>query len=305
MADWESPTHPAAGLRIGELSRRVGVSDHVLRAWERRYGLLRPRRSSGGFRLYSAADERRVRRMHEHLSRGLAAAEAARQALADDEADWSDNSAPSYAGEGRLTGQLERLQTALDGYDESTAQAVLDGLLDEFTVETVLGEVLLPFLRELGERWSRGEASVAQEHFASGLLRARLVSLTRGWGLGGGPAALLACAPGELHDLPLLMFGICLRRQGWRITYLGADTPLTEVAAAAQEVQPQLVVLATAVAPAAEMEEGLPSLATHWPVALAGRGADHELAASAGVEVLIGDPVNAAFEVASRVHRAR
>jgi DNA-binding transcriptional MerR regulator len=68
----------SAELRIGELSRRLGVSDHVLRAWERRYGLLRPMRSPGGFRLYSEDDERRVRRMQVHLSRGLSAAEAAR-----------------------------------------------------------------------------------------------------------------------------------------------------------------------------------------------------------------------------------
>jgi methanogenic corrinoid protein MtbC1 len=243
--------------------------------------------------------------MQVHLSRGLAAAEAARQTLADDEADWTGNSAPSNVEKGRLKVQLERLQTALDRYDEATAEAVLDRLLDEFTVETVMREVLLPFLRELGGRWARGEAGVAQEHFASGLLRARLVSLTRGWGFGGGPVALLACAPAERHDLPLLMFGICLRRQGWRITYLGADTPLAEVAAAAQEVAPSLVVLAAEVAPPADITEGLSSLAKHWPVALAGRGADLNLAASAGVEVLRGDPVSAAFEVSSTVRRGR
>jgi len=67
-------------LRIGELSRRLGVSDHVLRAWESRYGLLQPVRSAGGFRLYSEADESRVRRMQGYLAEGLAAAEAARAA---------------------------------------------------------------------------------------------------------------------------------------------------------------------------------------------------------------------------------
>jgi MerR family transcriptional regulator, light-induced transcriptional regulator len=73
-------------LRIGELSRRVGVNGHVLRAWERRYLLLQPVRSEGGFRLYTEADERRVRRMRDHLARGLSAAEAARAALQDDAA---------------------------------------------------------------------------------------------------------------------------------------------------------------------------------------------------------------------------
>ena len=71
-------------LRCGELSRRLGVSDHVLRAWENRYGLLQPVRSPGGFRLYSEADERRIRRMQAYLADGLSAAEAARAALSGD-----------------------------------------------------------------------------------------------------------------------------------------------------------------------------------------------------------------------------
>ncbi|MGB4810082.1 MAG: MerR family transcriptional regulator, partial [Candidatus Phosphoribacter baldrii] len=74
----DSPNDVTVGepglVRIGELSRRVGISDHTLRAWETRYGLLRPHRSSGGFRLYSADDERRVRRMSHLLGRGLSPA---------------------------------------------------------------------------------------------------------------------------------------------------------------------------------------------------------------------------------------
>src|SRR5437763_13810758 len=71
---------PSARVRIGELGRRVGLSEHVPRAWERRYGLLRPERSPGGYRLYSAADERRIRRMQAHLAAGLSAAGAERAA---------------------------------------------------------------------------------------------------------------------------------------------------------------------------------------------------------------------------------
>src|SRR5674476_1657649 len=74
----------SAELRIGELSRRVGVSEHVLRAWETRYGLLSPARSTGGFRLYSEDDENRVRRMQSHLADGLAAAQAASASIAED-----------------------------------------------------------------------------------------------------------------------------------------------------------------------------------------------------------------------------
>ena len=118
-------------LRIGELSRRLGVSDHVLRAWESRYGLLRPVRSVGGFRLYSEADALRVGRMQAHLARGLSAAEAAREVLSEDSQARGEARRPGpEAGTGRVTpatGELSAdLRRALDAFDEPAAQAVLD-----------------------------------------------------------------------------------------------------------------------------------------------------------------------------------
>ena len=71
-----------------------------------------------------------------------------------------------------------------------------------------------------------GDATVAQEHFASNLIRGRLLGIGRGWDSGEGPRAVLACAPGEQHDLGLIAFGLTLNRRGWRITYLGPDTPV-------------------------------------------------------------------------------
>src|SRR5687768_8015810 len=198
-------------LRIGELSRRVGVSPALLRAWERRYGLLDPARTAGGLRLYGSEDERRVRDMQAGLRRGLSAAEAAREAV-------------SGAGGVQETGlNSAALAAALDAMDAEEAHLLIDRLFATFTLETVLSEVILPYLHELGERWSRGEASVTQEHFASNLIRGRLMSLARSWGTGGGPLAVLACAPGEQHDLPLVAFGLALRGRGWRIVFLGAD----------------------------------------------------------------------------------
>jgi MerR family transcriptional regulator, light-induced transcriptional regulator len=179
-------------VRIGELSRRVGVSTELLRAWERRYGLLRPARSTGGFRLYGREDEERVRLMQDHLGQGLSAAEAASLALAGERPR-----APAAAAGHSPVDALERLRTALDGFDELEAQFVIDDLLAGFTLDTILRDVVLPYLRELGERWERGEVSVAQEHYASGLLRGRLLGLARGWGRGVGPHVLLAGAPGE------------------------------------------------------------------------------------------------------------
>src|SRR5688572_17917729 len=168
-------------LRIGELGRRVGLKPEVLRAWERRYGVLQPSRTEGGLRLYSPTDERRARRMLARMADGLSPAEAARLVLADDdESGASSETAP-------LEGDIERLRDALDRFDADTAHATFDRLLASFTIDTVLGQVVMPYLRDLGVRWADGNATVAQEHFASSLLRARLAGLTRGWETGGGP----------------------------------------------------------------------------------------------------------------------
>lgn len=287
----------AAGhLRIGELSRRVGVSTELLRAWERRYHLLSPTRTEGGFRLYRDADEQRVRRMLRHLDAGVSAAEGARLALAEElEAPRAVASEPAP----ELGALATRLQAALDSFDDAGAHAALDDLLSTFAVETVLRGAVLPYLHELGERWERGEVSVGQEHFASSLVRGRLLGLARGWGNGGSPLALLACVPGDQHDLGLICFGLALRRHGWRITYLGPDTPLASIVETARTLRPALVVVtATTAALAAAAQDGLAAVARQASLALAGAGVTPELAESAGAHYLEHDPVTAAGLVA-------
>ena len=280
-------------LRIGELSRRSGVSPELLRAWERRYGLLRPTRSPGGLRLYSGDDLDRVLEMQQHLAEGLAAAEAA--ALA------TRSSSDSVARSPRLPSTArEELAAALDAFDEPRAQSMLDRLLAEATVETVLTDVILPYLEELGERWERGDASVADEHFSTSVLRGRMLGLARGWGRGVGPVALLACLPGERHELGLMAFGLALRSHGWRIAFLGSDTPLDTVEHAADALQPRLVVLSTVTPDLAHAAlPQLQTLASRYRVALGGAGAVG-LDAS-GVLVLAGDPVAEAARVTGLV----
>ena len=275
----------SAHLRIGELSRRVGVPPELLRAWEQRYGLLQPVRSAGGFRLYTTADEDRIRSMRRHLDAGISAAQAAHLALGGDVAAPADG-----------------LREALDRLDEPAAHAVVDRLLAQFTLQTVLRDVVLPYLRELGERWERGEASVAQEHFASNLLRGRLLGLARGWGRGAGPRAVLACAPGELHDLPLICFGLALAARGWSITYLGPDTPIATIKeAVVGRERPLVVVSAMSAKRLLAVQDELTDLAAHLRLALAGSGATKELASATGAAMLLDDdPVTAAERIERR-----
>ena len=283
-------------LRIGELSKRSGVSPDLLRAWERRYGLLRPVRSAGGLRLYTPADVERVRVMREHLADGLAASEAA--ALAS--RTGLDDEAALMAL--RPEAMRDDLADALDRYDEPRAQAILDRLLAVATVDTLLSEVVLPYLRELGERWLRGDASVAQEHFASSVVRGRLLGLARGWGLGLGPTAVLACLPGEQHDLGLIAFGLALRSWGWRIVFLGSDSPIETVEEVSRQLDPSLVVLTAVSSERVEpVVAQLRALAARHRLALGGAAAEDDAPEASGALALSGDPIAEAARVTTLV----
>jgi len=295
------PEADHGSVRIGELSRRLGVTPEVLRAWERRYGILSPARTEGGFRLYGEEDERRLRRMLEHLEQGLSAAEAARLARADPPARLPPATATDDRS-GGLPGALgEQLRQALDGFNDVAAHAVLDRLVGSYPLESVLRDVVLPYLHELGDRWAQAEASVAQEHFASALLSGRLLALGRDWGRGRGPHALLACVPGDQHDLGLICFGLALRAHGWRITYLGADTPLLTLIDTADRLQPALVVVSSALLELTQSAlGGLRELACIAPLGLAGGGTDASIAEAVGARWLDEDPVASAASVATR-----
>jgi len=276
-------------LRIGELARRTGVSTDLLRAWERRYGLLRPVRTDGGFRLYGEDDVQRVAAMRTHLGAGVAAAEAAGLA----------RNAPGVQSGRVVDRPADALLDALVRFDEADAHAEVDRLLASLTLQSVLVDAVFPALREIGAQWERGELTVAHEHFASALLRGRLLGLARGWGSGLGPQALLACLPGELHDLALIGFGLALRAHGWRITFLGADTPVDTLADAVRELDPDVVVLAATLrADLVPVEEPLAALARERQLVLAGAGVGDALAARVGARMLAGDVVEAAAETA-------
>src|SRR3954469_2462370 len=140
-------------LRIGELSRRTGVSPELLRQWERRYDLLNPIRSSGGLRLYSLEDLERVRLMARHIADGVAAREAAGLAASvefEQPPEAGSAGAPRGAAAFDPDAAREALHRAVDAYDEPAAQAVMDNLLAAATIDAVLSAVVVPFLREVG-----------------------------------------------------------------------------------------------------------------------------------------------------------
>jgi methanogenic corrinoid protein MtbC1 len=217
------------------------------------------------------------------IAAGLSAAEAARAVVA--------GPLPLVPAN-QLVDQLDVSLTALD---EPSAHAALDQAFAAYDLETVLAEVILPFLRNLGERWATGQRTVAQEHFASHVVGAKLRALTRGWGDGTGPRALLACPEREQHELGLISFGLLLRKRGWRITYFGAQTPTADLSTVVAELAPQLVVMsATHTEPLLDAADDIRALGKLAPLAIGGPGATQAIAQSLGVQLLPADLITAA-----------
>jgi DNA-binding transcriptional MerR regulator/methylmalonyl-CoA mutase cobalamin-binding subunit len=283
-------------MRISELSRRVGVGAETLRAWERRYGVLQPRRTAGNTRLYSALDEARVRVMKRYIAQRLPVAQAAEMAMAARLrlSPGQTDAVPEH----EVQRSIEALGSALESFDETAADRTLQQLLGAFSPSAVLRDVVLPYLHDVGERWADAHLSVAQEHFASYFFQARIQALARGWDRGLGPRAVLAAAPEDHHTLGLACFGIALHRLGWRIVALGAATPIEMVAQVASSTNAQLIAISTSLPGGLDAyADGVRRLAEHAPVILGGCASDPSLAQRCGARHL-DDPIAGAIAVA-------
>jgi methanogenic corrinoid protein MtbC1 len=205
----------SALLNISALSRRTGVAPDTLRKWELRYGVLRPVRTPGGQRRYSESDVQRVEWLRDRIDEGWRIGEAARvldeesQVALDDPVELRD-----------------ALIASIRESDPRGSSATLDQAFAVLPLEQALRDVVTPALRWTGNAWHRGELTVAQEHAITAKVRAHLAALLAEQRGGVRGVAVLACAPGERHDIGLSMLAVLLRADGWRVELLGADTPV-------------------------------------------------------------------------------
>lgn len=219
-----------AGLNIAALARRTGVAPDTLRKWEQRYGILKPTRTTGGQRRYSERDVARVLWLRARLEEGYRIGEAA--ALLGPIQTTASTS---------LAEQLEAVLAATAVGDQSRVGFLLDQVFALNPVERALGEVIAPLVRRVGDAWRDGRLTVAQEHLLSEAIRARLGQLVADPSGGVRGVAVLACAPGERHELGLMMAAVALRSDGWQIVYLGADTPLADAIALAHQLEARIL----------------------------------------------------------------
>jgi MerR family transcriptional regulator, light-induced transcriptional regulator len=226
------------GLNIAALARRTGVAPDTLRKWEQRYRILQPTRTAGGQRRYSERDVARVEWLCERLREGYRIGEAANLL-------GTAATTPTRTPGAHLSAILD----AVEGGEPAAIGVLVDQAFALYDVDETLDQILAPLLREVGERWSRGELTVAEEHVVSEAVRSRLGHLLADAGGGVRGTAVLACAPGERHELGLMMLAIALRRDGWKVTYLGADTPFEAAVALAGRQSARLLGISATTAP--------------------------------------------------------
>jgi MerR family transcriptional regulator, light-induced transcriptional regulator len=243
----------------GEVEDRTGIPATTLRQWERRYGLPNPRRSVSGYRLYSQNDLKLIEFFKTRIGQGISVSRAA-QLYALDRSLPSLQNAPDQPvpPAQRVTAPSDLVAQLVDSTvrgESFKSDKILAQAHATMSVERVVLDLIQPTFVEIGERWHRGEVTIAHEHQATHYLRGKLHHLLE---LAGtprqGPTVVLACPPNEWHEIGALSVALFLRRAGIRTHYLGANTPVADLAHFASEVKADAIMLS---ASTPEVIEGL------------------------------------------------
>ena len=260
-------TRPAAttagGLNIAAVARRTGVAADTLRKWERRYAILRPKRTAGGQRRYDDGDIARVEWLRDRLAEGYRIGEAA--ALLEGTAVGAAASPAELARE---------LVDAARAVDARRVVALVEQAFAMHPLDVAVEQVAAPSLRAVGDAWVEDRGAVGEEHLLSQVVRGRLQRMLADRRAGVRGTAVLACAPREGHELGLLALAVMLQADGWLVAYVGADSPLDVTAAVAERLGAELVCLSvTMPGSAAELRTELQRTSARARIVLGGPAA--------------------------------
>ena len=302
------------------VTQRTGIPAATLRAWERRYNALAPRRSEGNYRLYSERDVAILRWLQAQLdagltiSRAVALLERLREQHESATLPASDAAEPSENLEQRphshavanwqpLTASL---YNALVSMDEQQAAQALAEAFALYPVNDVCNLMFAPVLVAVGDAWFNGKITVVQEHFASTYLMGRLLMLFNSLRLGQGPLILVGCAPGEQHTIGALMLALLLRRAGHNVRYLGPDVPLADLLHTIVTLRPQVVALSAGMPAAVDTVQQLPQMlrtaGADAQVIFGGRGfSDAQASHEGSLPYHIGADLNSGIELIERL----
>ena len=266
---------------ISEAADRAGISVELLRAWERRYGIVAPRRTAAGYRLYDEAAIGRVRAMRGLVDEGWtpSAAAASLRDVTDTDLPAVPPGRDGATPETEAAKLVDRFVSAAAAMDSASLRAVLDEMGVRASFEPMIDRYLFPALRALGDAWQAGDVSVAAEHAASAAVARWIGAAYDAAGSNGSNArpVLVGLPPGARHELAALAFATAARRAGLTVHYLGADLPAGEWMLAARSTNAAVAVIGVPTAADADaaravarsLRRGVPGLA----VAFGGDGA--------------------------------
>jgi len=232
-----------------------GVAAPTLRAWEWRYKIVVPERAENTYRLYSEQDVAKLCWLREQVEQGLAISRAVdileraalelptepTQFIPPEQSNQTSELESNDISFAKLAAQL---LIAFEKLDEGQAERIMNQALAAYGIEEFCTRLIEPVMVEIGERWVQNELSVSIEHFASAIVRTQLSGLLKNSPQRAvGPLVVAGCAPGEYHEIGLLMVLLFLRRQGLRVVYLGQNVEIKDFVEIARQTQPQLVTL--------------------------------------------------------------
>ncbi len=254
---------------IGSVSRLTGVNPVTLRAWERRYGLIKPMRTPKGHRLYTPADIEMIREVMRLVGEGVPVSQV-RGLLGPTPA-----AAQGAAGPQLWKQYRDDMADAITRFDEANLDAFYQEAMAHHPVDVVTKRLLMPLLEALGERWDRTDGGIAEEHFFGVFMRNKLgARFHHRSHHRRGPCLLAACLPGEHHELGLLLLALAAHDHGYRIVLLGADMPLAQIPHVRRRIRIDAVMLSSSVdPPEGILEQDLPALvsAVEVPVFVGGQ----------------------------------
>jgi MerR family transcriptional regulator, light-induced transcriptional regulator len=291
----ENTMTPGSLLPIRTVANLTGINPVTLRAWERRYNLITPKRTPKGHRLYTEDDVELIKQVLDLLDQGISISQV--KPLLE------QTPAQQQATPGSETGHVwknyqQKMLDAVDNFDEHVLDSTYNDALSLYPVDVVNQRLISPLLRIIGERWKERDTGIAEEHFFSVYLRnklgARIHHLNQ---RSNGQLLILACLPGEYHEIGLLLFALATVNFGYRVLILGSNTPLDQLPGVLQQRPCAAIVLSGSARPSRGLfETELPGLVENCtvPVFVGGKtAAKHARKVAAAGAVCLGESISA------------
>lgn len=231
--------------RISVVADMVGLSENLLRAWERRYAILEPQRTGSGYRAYTEADVELLRRVKQLTQEGVSIAEVVPllPALRREVKAGRGAASPATTDGSAVDRWIAAIIDAAHRSQQAEVVAVLDEVFAALSPIAAFEQLIVPVQRAVGDLWHASQLTAAQEHVVTHAVRARLLALIHGAPASARRHVVCACLPEEDHEIGLLGVALRFRDAGFRVTYVGARTPVEHLGTLAFALKPELIAL--------------------------------------------------------------